>query len=92
MRRMVLWQFLAAAAGGGLWYRLALFNGYVLYQLCRALSPPCGIDGALAGCSAASLYPGESSGMVIWVGDPNLLYTLPVVSGGVLPVLPGVTG
>lgn len=59
----------------GLWWINILANGFFLYDLCRPFAEPrkgrfwkIALLLTLAGCS----------GMVIWVGDPNLLYTLPV--------------
>lgn len=61
-------------AWGG-WLLVALLNGLALFLLCRAFVP------LRAGRSRSVLllltFAG-ASGMVIWVGDNNLLFTLPV--------------
>ncbi len=51
------------------------FNGWFLYRLCRPFV--CIREGKGRRFVLAATM-GVSSGMVIWVGDPNLLYTLPV--------------
>lgn len=57
----------------GTWLALIVFNGWLIYRLaCPFLS----IRGKVWGVLLLLLFAG-SSGMVIWVGDPNLLYTLP---------------
>lgn len=58
-----------------LWVLLALCNGLLMEKLCAPflqLRPGKLWRAALILCFAGS------SGMVIWVGDPNLFYTLPV--------------
>ena len=58
-----------------LWVLLALCNGLLMEKLCvpfLQLRPGKLWRAALILCFAGS------SGMVIWVGDPNLFYTLPV--------------
>lgn len=57
----------------GAWVALILFNGWLIYRLAR---PFLSIRGKGWGVLLLLLFAG-SSGMVIWVGDPNLLYTLP---------------
>ena len=59
----------------GLWWVLALFNGYVLY---RMTMPFLSVRKDWWWKATLVLLFAGSSGMVIWVGDPNLLYTLPV--------------
>lgn len=59
----------------GLWWVLALFNGYVLY---RMTMPFLSVRKDWWWKATLLLLFAGSSGMVIWVGDPNLLYTLPV--------------
>ena len=67
-------EFLRYLLRGGLWYVLALFNGYVL---CRLTVPFLSVRKRWWQGILLLLFAG-SSGMVIWVGDPNLLYTLPI--------------
>ena len=58
-----------------LWILLAFCNGLLMEKLCAPflqLRPGTLWKAALILCFAGS------SGMVIWVGDPNLFYTLPV--------------
>ena len=50
-------------------------NGSFLYQLCRPFAET--RKGRLWRVLLFLIFTG-SSGMVIWIGDPNLLYTLPV--------------
>lgn len=50
-------------------------NGFFLYRLCR---PFVRIREGKGRRLLLAATMGVSSGMVIWVGDPNLLYTLPV--------------
>ena len=50
-------------------------NGFFLYQLCRPFSE---IRKGLGWRILLFLTFAGSSGMVIWIGDSNLLYTLPV--------------
>lgn len=57
----------------GAWLALILFNGWLIYRLARPFLP---IRGKGWGALLLLLFAG-TSGMVIWVGDPNLLYTLP---------------
>ena len=57
----------------GAWVVLILFNGWLIYRLAR---PFLSIRGKGWGILLLLLFAG-TSGMVIWVGDPNLLYTLP---------------
>lgn len=59
----------------GLWWINILANGFFLYQLCR---PFVELRKGRFWQIALLLMLAGSSGMVIWVGDPNLLYTLPV--------------
>ena len=68
-------EFLRQLLGGGLWYVLALFNGYVIYRL---TAPFLSVRKRWWWRAVLLLLFTGSSGMVIWVGDPNLLYTLPV--------------
>ncbi len=49
------------------------FNGFFLYRLCR---PFVRIREGKGRHFVLAATMGVSSGMVIWVGDPNLLYTL----------------
>ena len=53
-------------------------NGFFLYQLCR---PFIAFRRGRFGKILLLLTFAGSSGMVIWIGDPNLLYTLPVYFG-----------
>lgn len=50
-------------------------NGFFLYQLCRPFAE---IRGGRSWKVLLFLTFTGSSGMVIWIGDPNLLYTMPV--------------
>lgn len=59
----------------GLWWIAILANGFFLYQICR---PFVVFRSARPWRVLLYLTFAGSSGMVIWVGDPNLLYTLPV--------------
>lgn len=68
-------EFLRQMLRGGLWYVLALFNGYVIYRLA---APFLSVRKKWWWRAILVLLLAGSSGMVIWVGDPNLLYTLPV--------------
>lgn len=68
-------EFLRQILHSGLWYVLALFNGYVLYRLAVPFLPL--REKWQWRVILLLLFTGSSS-MVIWVGDPNLLYTLPV--------------
>ena len=58
-----------------LWWVDILVNGFFLYQLCRPFIAF--RDGRFWKVLFLLTFAG-SSGMVIWIGDPNLLYTLPV--------------
>lgn len=69
------WEFLRQLLQGGLWYLLSLFNGYVIYRLSV---PFLSVRRNWWRRTVLLLLFAGSSGMVIWVGDPNLLYTLPV--------------
>ena len=68
-------EFLRQLLQDGLWYVLALFNGYAL---CRLTVPFLSVRKRWWWQGILLLLFAGSSGMVIWVGDPNLLYTLPV--------------
>ena len=59
----------------GLWWIDILANGFFLYRLCRpfVMFRKGGLWKVLFLLTLAF-----SSGMVIWIGDPNLLYTLPI--------------
>ena len=59
----------------GLWWINILANGFFLYQLCR---PFVALRKGRLWQILFLLTLAGSSGIVIWVGDPNLLYTLPV--------------
>lgn len=59
----------------GLWWINILANGFFLYRLCR---PFVMFRQGRFWRVLFLLMLAGSSGMVIWVGDPNLLYTLPV--------------
>ena len=59
----------------GLWLVDILANGFFLYQLCR---PFIAFRKGRFWKVLFLLTFAGSSGMVIWIGDPNLLYTLPV--------------
>ncbi len=67
-------EFLRQLLQGGLWYLLSLFNGYVLFRL----TVPFLSLRKKWWWRAILLLLFAGSSMVIWVGDPNLLYTLPV--------------
>ena len=62
----------------GLWLVDILANGFFLYQLCRPFTAF--RKGRFWKVLFLLTFAG-SSGMVIWIGDPNLLYTLPVYFG-----------
>ena len=68
-------DFLRQMLRGGLWYIPALLNGYALYRLS---APFLFMRKNWWWRAILLLLFTGSSGMVIWVGDPNLLYTLPV--------------
>lgn len=59
----------------GFWWICILANGFFLYRLCR---PFVQLREGHLWRALLLLTLAGSSGMVIWVGDPNLLYTLPV--------------
>lgn len=59
----------------GLWWIDILANGFFLYHLCR---PFVTFQKGRLWKVLFLLTFAISSGMVIWIGDPNLLYTLPV--------------
>ena len=59
----------------GLWWIDILANGFFLYQLCR---PFVTFRSGRLWKAVFLLTLAISSGMVIWIGDPNLLYTLPI--------------
>ena len=59
----------------GLCWLNILANGFFLYDLCRPFAEP---RKGWVWKIVLLLTLAGSSGMVIWVGDPNLLYTLPV--------------
>lgn len=61
-------------AWGG-WFLVALLNGLALFLLCRAFVP---LRESRGRKLLLLLTLTGSSGMVIWVGDNNLLFTLPV--------------
>lgn len=59
----------------GLWWIDILANGFFLYRLCR---PFVAFRKGRLWKPIFLLTLAISSGMVIWIGDPNLLYTLPI--------------
>lgn len=59
----------------GLWWIDILANGFFLYHLCR---PFVTFRSGRLWKDVFLLTLAISSGMVIWIGDPNLLYTLPI--------------
>ena len=59
----------------GLWWIDILANGFFLYHLCR---PFITFRKGRFWKVLFLLTLAISSGMVIWIGDPNLLYTLPI--------------
>ena len=59
----------------GLCWLNILANGFFLYDLCRPFAEP---RKGWVWKIVLLLTLAGSNGMVIWVGDPNLLYTLPV--------------
>lgn len=69
------WEFLRQMLGGGLWWGLTLLNGYVFYYLAASFLS---VREKWWWRALLLLLFAGSSSMVIWVGDPNLLYTLPV--------------
>lgn len=67
----VIWNFWFY----GLWWVNILANGFCLYRLCRPFIEF--RDGRVWQVLLFLTFAG-SSGMVIWIGDPNMLYTMPV--------------
>ena len=67
----ILWLFWFYAGA----FLVLAANGFFLYQLCR---PFVQFRKGRAWRILLFLTLTGSSGMVIWIGDPNLLYTLPV--------------
>lgn len=59
----------------GLWWIDILANGFFLYQLCR---PFIEFRKGRFWWILLFLTFAGTSGMVIWIGDPNMLYTMPV--------------
>ena len=59
---------------------------FPLQALCPLCPPP---EWALLEGAALSDPGGQSTGMVIWIGDPNLLYTLPAFFALFLLCYPG---
>lgn len=59
----------------GLWWVNILANGFFLYQMCR---PFIEFRKGRFGQVLLFLTMAGISGMVIWIGDPNMLYTMPV--------------
>lgn len=59
----------------GLWWVNILANGFFLYQMCL---PFVEIRAKRFWKLLLFLTFAGSSGMVIWIGDPNMLYTMPV--------------
>lgn len=59
----------------GLWWIDILANGFFLYHLCQ---PFVTFRKGRLWKTLFLLTLAVSSGMVIWIGDPNLLYTLPI--------------
>lgn len=59
------------------WYWVAplVFSGLFLYRVCAAFLP---VKPGRGWRAALFLFLGGVTGMVIWVGDDNLLFTLPV--------------
>ena len=68
-------EFLRQLLQGGLWYVLTLLDGYVIYRLA---APFLSVRKKWWWRAILVLLFAGSGGMVIWVGDPNLLYTLPI--------------
>lgn len=66
-----LWNFCFV----GLWVINILTNGFFLYRLCR---PFVAFRAGRFWRILLLLMFAGSSAMIIWVGDPNLLYTMPV--------------
>ena len=66
----LLWLFWFYAGA----FLILAANGFFLYQLCR---PFIAFRRGRFGKILLLLTFAGSSGMVIWIGDPNLLYTLP---------------
>jgi two-component system sensor histidine kinase AgrC len=67
----VLWMFCIYSGS----FLALLANGFFLYQLC---GPFAELRRGRGWKALLFLTFTGSSGMVIWIGDPNLLYTLPV--------------
>ncbi len=59
----------------GLWWVNILANGFFLYRMCRPFTE---IRNKSFWHILLFLTFAGSSGMVIWIGDPNMLYTMPV--------------
>lgn len=59
----------------GLWWVNILANGFFLYRMCRPFTE---IRSKPFWHILLFLTFAGSSGMVIWIGDPNMLYTMPV--------------
>lgn len=59
----------------GLWWINILANGFFLYRICR---PFITFRKGRFWQALLFLTLAGSSGMVIWIGDPNMLYTMPV--------------
>lgn len=59
----------------GLWWVNILANGFFLYRMCRPFTE---IRNKPFWHILLFLTFAGSSGMVIWIGDPNMLYTMPV--------------
>ena len=68
-------EILQQMVSDGLWIVLILANGFFLYRLARPFLP---VRDKWWWKGALFLLFSGSSGMVIWVGDPNLLYTFPI--------------
>lgn len=71
-------EYLTYCFINGTWILLHIVNGFLLYHLC---APFLQIKNGLRWKVFLVLLFGGSSGMVIWVGDNNLLFTLPVFLG-----------
>lgn len=59
----------------GLWWASVLANGFFFYQMCRPFAQ---IRSGRFWHALLFLTFAGNSGMVIWIGDPNMLYTMPV--------------
>lgn len=66
-------EWITQLVSNGAWVALILCNGWLIDRLARPFLP---VRGKGWGILLLLLFAGSSS-MVIWVGDPNLLYTLP---------------